>query len=124
MEEEQNQQIEEEQKQQQEKLKLNMRTKDTIERCLAQSKKKDDGDLIIEKEVEELEAGSNKVLEKEIVEQKAVGSSKLELKPLPNNLKYVFLEEKDEPVIISSCLTYLEDKMLIEVLSKYKKEIG
>ncbi|KAG9458346.1 hypothetical protein H6P81_002854 [Aristolochia fimbriata] len=72
-------------------------------------------------EVDELEAESK---EEGIKEQGDQGASKPELKPLPNNLKYVFLEENDKPMIISSCLTGLEDKKLIEVLSKHKKAIG
>ncbi|KAG9458646.1 hypothetical protein H6P81_003154 [Aristolochia fimbriata] len=81
-------------------------------------------DPIIKDEIGELEAGSKEELAAEIKEQGAPEAPKPELKPLPSNLKYVFLEKNDKPVIISSCLTGLEEKMLIEVLSKHKKAIG
>ncbi|KAG9458936.1 hypothetical protein H6P81_003444 [Aristolochia fimbriata] len=79
---------------------------------------------IIREEIGELEAESKEELEAEIKEQGAPEAPKPELKPLPSNLKYVFLEKNDKPVIISSCLTGLEEKMLIEVLSKHNKAIG
>ncbi|KAG9458142.1 hypothetical protein H6P81_002650 [Aristolochia fimbriata] len=71
-----------------------------------------------------LEAERKEELAAEIKEQGAPEAPKSELKPLPSNLKYVFLEENDKPIIISSCLTGLEEKKLIEVLSKHKKAIG
>ncbi|KAG9458341.1 hypothetical protein H6P81_002849 [Aristolochia fimbriata] len=71
-----------------------------------------------------LEAEKKEELAAEIKEQGAPEAPKSELKPLPSNLKYVFLEENDKPVIISSCLAGLEEKKLIEVLSKHKKAIG
>ncbi|KAG9453915.1 hypothetical protein H6P81_006819 [Aristolochia fimbriata] len=73
-------------------------------------------DPIIIEEFGELEAGSKEELAAEIKEQGAPEAHKPELKPLPSNLKYVFLEKNDKPVIISSCLTGLEEKMLIEHL--------
>ncbi|KAG9453964.1 hypothetical protein H6P81_006868 [Aristolochia fimbriata] len=88
---------------------------------LVNSEEREDEDPIMTREVDELEAESK---EEGIKEQGAEGASKPELKPLPNNLKYVFLEENDKRVIISSCLTGLEEKMLFEVLSKHKKAIG
>ena len=49
----------------------------------------------------------------------------LELKPLPNHLKYVFLGEKETlPVIVSSSLTELEEEKLIRVLKDHKTAIG
>ncbi|KAG9458445.1 hypothetical protein H6P81_002953 [Aristolochia fimbriata] len=81
-------------------------------------------DPIIKEEFGEHEAGSNEDLAAEIKEKGDPEAPKPELKPLPSNLKYVFLEKNDKPVIISSCLTVLEEKMLIEVLSKHKKAIG
>ncbi|GJR85841.1 hypothetical protein Tco_0209852 [Tanacetum coccineum] len=46
----------------------------------------------------------------------------LELKPLPNNLEYVFLEEPSFlPVIISSQLSKEKKNKLISVLKKYKQ---
>ncbi|CAL2230197.1 unnamed protein product [Prunus armeniaca] len=49
----------------------------------------------------------------------------LELKPLPNHLKYVFLGDKETlPVIISSSLTAVEEEKLVRVLQEYKTAIG
>ncbi|KAG9450467.1 hypothetical protein H6P81_010432 [Aristolochia fimbriata] len=79
---------------------------------------------IIREEIGDLEAKSKEELAAEIKEQGAPEAPKPELKPLPSNLKYVFLEKNDKPLIISSCLTGLEEKKLIEVLSKHKKAIG
>ena len=49
----------------------------------------------------------------------------LELKELPNNLRYAFLgEAKTLPVIISSTLTDEEEDKLLRVPRKYKSSIG
>ncbi|CAL2259865.1 unnamed protein product [Prunus armeniaca] len=49
----------------------------------------------------------------------------LELKPLPNHLKYVFLGDKETlPVIISSSLTAVEEEKLVRVLQEHKTAIG
>ncbi|XP_057780015.1 uncharacterized protein LOC130998620 [Salvia miltiorrhiza] len=49
----------------------------------------------------------------------------LELKPLPLNLKYVYLGDADTlPVIISSDLTASQEQQLITVLKRNKKAIG
>ncbi|CAN6583783.1 unnamed protein product [Malus baccata var. baccata] len=49
----------------------------------------------------------------------------LELKPLPDHLKYVFLgDEETLPVIVSSSLTALEEEKLIQVLKEHKTAIG
>ncbi|KAM2523463.1 hypothetical protein PS1_030281 [Malus domestica] len=49
----------------------------------------------------------------------------LELKPLPDHLKYAFLgEEETLPIIVSSSLTELEDEKLIRVLKEHKTAIG
>ena len=49
----------------------------------------------------------------------------LELKPLPNHLKYVFLGDQETfPVIVSSTLTALEEEKLVRVLKEYKIAIG
>ncbi|KAG9442083.1 hypothetical protein H6P81_017937 [Aristolochia fimbriata] len=95
--------------------------KDGLERCLAQSCTKEDDDPLMQQEVEQLEAEENKEEEKgaEIKDP-----SKLELKPLPSSLKYVYLEDDSKPIIISSCLNAREEQLLIEVLSKHKKAIG
>ncbi|KAL4280231.1 hypothetical protein GQ457_03G025460 [Hibiscus cannabinus] len=49
----------------------------------------------------------------------------LELKPLPEQLKYVYLGNDDTlPVIISSKLQHEHEKQLINMLAKHKKAIG
>ncbi|KAM1104808.1 hypothetical protein ACFX19_013341 [Malus domestica] len=49
----------------------------------------------------------------------------LELKPLPDHLKYAFLgEEETLPIIVSSLLTALEEEKLIRVLKEHKTAIG
>lgn len=46
------------------------------------------------------------------------------MKILPSHLKYVFLEEGgNEPIIINSLLSVLEEQKLIQVLKENKKEI-
>ena len=50
---------------------------------------------------------------------------KLNLKPLPMELKYAYLEENKQcPVVISSSLTNHQEISLLEVLKRYKKAIG
>ncbi|RVW26113.1 Retrovirus-related Pol polyprotein from transposon 17.6 [Vitis vinifera] len=50
---------------------------------------------------------------------------KLNLKPLPMELKYTYLEEKNQcPVVISSSLTGHQEISLLEVLKRCKKAIG
>ncbi|KAL6332453.1 hypothetical protein AAG906_008063 [Vitis piasezkii] len=50
---------------------------------------------------------------------------KLNLKPLPVELKYTYLEENNQcPVVISSSLANHQEKCLLEVLKKCKKAIG
>ncbi|KAG9458645.1 hypothetical protein H6P81_003153 [Aristolochia fimbriata] len=78
---------------------------------LVNLEEQEDEDPIITREVDESEAESK---EEGIKEQGAQEASKPELKHIPNNLKYVFLEENAKPIIISSCLTDLEKKMLTE----------
>ena len=49
----------------------------------------------------------------------------LELKPVPDHLKYVFLDEEDTlPVIIAKELTPLQEERLIRVLRVHKTAIG
>ncbi|KAM1083435.1 hypothetical protein ACFX19_022242 [Malus domestica] len=49
----------------------------------------------------------------------------LELKPLPDHLKYVFLGDNETlPVIVSSSLTAIEEEKLIRVLKEHKMAIG
>ena len=51
--------------------------------------------------------------------------TKVELKILPNHLKYVFLEENEtKPVVINSKLTVEEENMLVEVLKRHREAIG
>ena len=51
--------------------------------------------------------------------------TKVELKILPNNLKYVFLEQNEtKPVVISTELTTEEENMLVEVLKRHREAIG
>ena len=50
---------------------------------------------------------------------------KLELKTLPSELKYAYLGEGDEAlVVISSSLSYSQEDQLLGVLKKHKKAIG
>ena len=50
---------------------------------------------------------------------------KFNLKPLPTELKYTYLEENKQcPVVISSSLTSPQEKCLLEVLKRCKKAIG
>ncbi|CAN6720969.1 unnamed protein product [Malus baccata var. baccata] len=49
----------------------------------------------------------------------------LELKPLPDHLKYVFLGDNETlPVIVSSSLTAIEEEKLIRVLKEHETAIG
>ena len=50
---------------------------------------------------------------------------KLELKPLPSHLKYVYLGESETfPVIINARLSKLEEERLIRVLREHRSAIG
>ena len=50
---------------------------------------------------------------------------KLELKTLPAELKYAYLEEGNKaPVVISSSLTVSQEDNLLRILKKHKKAIG
>ena len=49
----------------------------------------------------------------------------LELKPLPNNLKYVFIGDNNTlPVIIVKGLTSAQEERLVKLLSDHKTTIG
>ena len=51
--------------------------------------------------------------------------TKVELKILPNHLKYVFLEEnKTKLMVINNELIAEEENMLVEVLMRHKEAIG
>ena len=61
--------------------------------------------------------------EEEAVAEKEI--PKLNLKSLPVELKYTYLEENNQcPVVISSSLTSHQENCLIEVLRRCKKAIG
>ena len=48
-----------------------------------------------------------------------------ELKPLPDNLKYAYLDEKKiYPVIISANLSEQEEEILLKTLKKHRAAIG
>ena len=50
---------------------------------------------------------------------------KLELKTLPAELKYAYLEESNKaPVVIYSSLTVSQEDNLLRILRKHKKAIG
>ncbi|CAN6679646.1 unnamed protein product [Malus baccata var. baccata] len=54
-----------------------------------------------------------------------IQASVLELKPMTDHSKYVFLgDDETLPVIVSSSLTVLEEEKLIRVLKKHKTAIG
>ena len=53
------------------------------------------------------------------------GDSVFELKPLPNNLKYAYLDEKKiYPVIISANLSEQEEERSLKTLKKHRAAIG
>lgn len=59
----------------------------------------------------------------EMTEQKKV--PQLELKPLPEELKYAYIgEEHIYPVVISSTLTSNREGKLLSILKKHKSAIG
>ena len=61
----------------------------------------------------------------EKVAEENKSSEGLILKELPEHLKYAFLQqEKGKPIIISTGLTKLEDKKVLETLKKYKEAIA
>ena len=50
---------------------------------------------------------------------------KLELKPLPNNLKYVFINDNNTlPIIIAKGLPNVQEEKLVRLLSNHKTTIG
>ena len=57
-------------------------------------------------------------------EAKKEESPKLNLNPLPNDLKYAYLEEDKYLMVISSKLLYQQETSLLEVLRKCKEAIG
>ncbi|RVW24241.1 Retrovirus-related Pol polyprotein from transposon 297 [Vitis vinifera] len=72
----------------------------------------DDGDPPLFKDEEEMKEAKDAIL-------------KLELKTLPAELKYAYLEEDNKaPVVISSSLTVSQEDNLLRILRKHKKAIG
>ncbi|KAJ9128557.1 hypothetical protein P3X46_034882, partial [Hevea brasiliensis] len=85
--------------------------KDPLEACLVHNIKKGD-------EIEEQETTSSSKLEKS-------EAPKVELKPLPTNLRYAFLGQNSTyPVIVSAKLTDCEVEKLLRVLRKHRRIIG
>ena len=61
----------------------------------------------------------------ELKKDSLVEKVKVELKTLPDHLKYVFLVENEpNPMIISNSLGKEEESQLVEVLKKHKAAIG
>ncbi|VVA37154.1 PREDICTED: LOW QUALITY PROTEIN, partial [Prunus dulcis] len=59
------------------------------------------------------------------LEPSIITPPKLELKPLPNHLKYAYLGANETlPVIIAASLTSHEEDSLIEVLKEHKTALG
>jgi len=55
----------------------------------------------------------------------SISPLKLELKPLPDNLKYAYLGDNETlPVIISSALALDQEEKLVKVLREHSKVIG
>lgn len=66
-----------------------------------------------------------KIKEEERPVPSLLRTPKLELKPLPGHLKYIFLEEDETlPIIINAQLSEEEEAKVREVLGKYKEAIG
>ena len=58
-------------------------------------------------------------------EEKQEVKKGIELKQLPENLKYIFLETNEQcPSIINSSLKEVQEDQLMKVLKKYKGAIG
>ena len=107
------------------------RIEDKLETVLTLEKVEEDLDEEIKGYLEQLD--NNEVMTKSSTLLNLPSSSsikeanppELELKDLPEHLKYVFLGEGETyPVIISSTLTKPQEKELIKVLKQFKKSIG
>ena len=56
-----------------------------------------------------------------LTEEKTIEPQKLDLKPLPVELKYAYLEEEDQcPTLISSLLNTSQENSILDVLRKNK----
>ncbi|XP_006579219.1 uncharacterized protein [Glycine max] len=92
--------------------------------CLTKEEEKE-----LQKCLEELDGlkggPSEKVVFEELKKDIPTEKATVELKILPEHLRYVFLEEKEaSPVVISNSLTDEEESRLVEVLKKHKAAIG
>ncbi|XP_070668972.1 uncharacterized protein [Malus domestica] len=84
-------------------------------------------DVLVQEYLEELnEDGLEIAITKGIkLKNQELGAPTLELKPLPDHLKYVFLgDDETLPVIVSSSLMAHEEEKLIRVLREHKTAIG
>ena len=60
-----------------------------------------------------------------IIEEGTSEPQKLELKPLPMELKYAYLEEQEQcPVVISSLLSTSQESSLLHILRENKQALG
>ena len=60
-----------------------------------------------------------------IIEEGTSEPHKLELKPLPLELKYAYLEEQEQcPVVISSLLSTSQEGSLLHILRENKQALG
>ena len=59
-----------------------------------------------------------------LTEEKTIEPQKLDLKPLPVELKYTYLEEEDQcPILISSLLNTSQENSILDVLRKNNQAI-
>nr|XP_009784062.1 PREDICTED: uncharacterized protein LOC104232536 [Nicotiana sylvestris] len=92
---------------------------DSMERCLTESGTAQDDNPTIRREAKILEKDSE---DKEIQSEEV--KPKIELKVFPSHLKYVYIEQEQFPVIISSSLTAEQEERQIQVLKSHKGAIG
>ena len=60
-----------------------------------------------------------------IIEEGTSEPKKLEIKPLPVELKYAYLEEQEQcPVVISSLLSTSQEGSLLHILRENKQALG
>ena len=60
-----------------------------------------------------------------VIEEGTSEPQKLELKPLPMELKYAYLEEQEQcPVVISSLLSTSQEGSLLHILRENKQALG
>jgi hypothetical protein len=98
-------------------------TEDPLEACFAQFEEDLDLDMLLEQAGAILEFDPLESNEKE--EAAVPEPPKKELKPLPDNLKYKFLDlEETLPVIIASDLLAAQEERVLDVLREHKEAIG